>query len=269
MRADNKDAASKAHRAGLNAWRARQSRGVARAPRNDPAAAKEPAIPAAGIQRRIIPTELGKTGAVSMPNPDILALEQSNLNEFLFADVGIEPNGMRLTVLSALARSDLDPWREAGRLNGLSRAGAIEALAGLIEALPGGVRLRSDAVSIATRLVCLLPQRSGALASASRLSMTRPGGKAVAGRGRAVQIRTETMLSNPQWFALLAVLAALIAGLGAGALYRAADRPTASGPTWQAKPAVADGPPPSAAPSPTRLRPPRERPAAHDARVGL
>jgi hypothetical protein len=50
-----------------------------------------------------------------MASPDVTALPRSNLNDFLFANVGIEARGMTLSVILALARQGLDPWREAGR----------------------------------------------------------------------------------------------------------------------------------------------------------
>ena len=43
---------------------------------------------------------------------------------FLFAPIGAEPNGMPLSVLSALARIGADPWQEAARLTALSEANA-------------------------------------------------------------------------------------------------------------------------------------------------
>jgi hypothetical protein len=59
-------------------------------------------------------------------------------NEFLFAPIGEEKNGMLLSVLSALARLDVDPWREAAELAQLPRQTATQRLASLIAALPDG-----------------------------------------------------------------------------------------------------------------------------------
>ena len=42
-------------------------------------------------------------------------------DDFLFAPVGEEQNGMMLSVVSALARSDVDPWQEAAKLARLPR----------------------------------------------------------------------------------------------------------------------------------------------------
>jgi hypothetical protein len=41
------------------------------------------------------------------------SLLHSDLNDFLFATVGDEPNGMPLSVISALTRLAVDPWEEA------------------------------------------------------------------------------------------------------------------------------------------------------------
>ncbi|HTJ64448.1 MAG TPA: hypothetical protein VL899_11610 [Alphaproteobacteria bacterium] len=50
---------------------------------------------------------------------------------FLFELLGVEENGMELSVLSALARSGLDPWTEAKRLASLPRQAAIAAISAL------------------------------------------------------------------------------------------------------------------------------------------
>jgi hypothetical protein len=57
------------------------------------------------------------------------SLLHSDLNDFLFASVGDEQNGMPLSVLSALTRLGVDPWEEAARLAALPKALAVEAMA--------------------------------------------------------------------------------------------------------------------------------------------
>ena len=47
-------------------------------------------------------------------------------NEFLFATIGEEKNETPLSVLSALTRLDVDPWREAARLSQLPKEEAIK-----------------------------------------------------------------------------------------------------------------------------------------------
>lgn len=62
----------------------------------------------------------------------------SDLNDFLVASVGVEQNGMPLSVVSALTRLGADPWEEAARLAALPKALAVETLAPMIARLPIG-----------------------------------------------------------------------------------------------------------------------------------
>ena len=145
----------------------------------------------------------------------MLALQHSNLNAFLFADVGIKANGMALSVLSVLARFDLDPWQEASRLADVSRTKSIEALAALISR-SASCWSPVEAVPIAARLVALLPQHAGAAAAAPpdplrKLRLHKPGPR----RGVA--------LTNARWFGILALLAALFAGLASGVVLSPSD----------------------------------------------
>jgi hypothetical protein len=85
----------------------------------------------------------------------------SEFNDFLFAPIGEERNGMLLSVLSALARLDVDPWQEAAELAQLPRQTATQRLASLIAALPDGPSAHLDPGSIAARLIVLLPRGAG------------------------------------------------------------------------------------------------------------
>lgn len=85
------------------------------------------------------------------------ALVQKGLNDFLFADVGTEPNGTTLTLATVFARLGTDPWAEADRLAALSRPAAIESLTRTIATMPGSHWNLSDANPIAVRLAALLP----------------------------------------------------------------------------------------------------------------
>jgi hypothetical protein len=67
---------------------------------------------------------------------------------------------MPVSVLSALARLDLDPWKEAAELSELAKNTAAQRLASLIARLPGGRWTQADSVPIADRLIKLLPHRS-------------------------------------------------------------------------------------------------------------
>jgi hypothetical protein len=87
------------------------------------------------------------------------SLLHSDLNDFLFASVGEEQNGVTLSVVSALTRLGLDPWEEAARLTPLPKARAAEALAPLIARLPICRTRSSDDLATSQRLVELLPDR--------------------------------------------------------------------------------------------------------------
>jgi hypothetical protein len=87
------------------------------------------------------------------------SLLHSDLNDFLFAPVGEEQNGVTLSVVSGLTRLGLDPWEEAARLTPLPKARAAEALATLIARLPICRTQSSDDFAISRRLVELLPDQ--------------------------------------------------------------------------------------------------------------
>ena len=96
-----------------------------------------------------------------MPDSDAFALGCSRLNEFLFAPVGTEANGMTLRVVSVFARLGNDPWLEAGKLAGLPKLEATESLARIITSMPSSVWPEQAATAIAARLIALLPMPSG------------------------------------------------------------------------------------------------------------
>ena len=69
---------------------------------------------------------------------------------------------MLLSVLSALARLDIDPWQEAAELARLPREAAVRRLASLIANLPeDGAASQRDPKTIAARLIALLPRTAG------------------------------------------------------------------------------------------------------------
>lgn len=84
----------------------------------------------------------------------------SEFEDFLFASIGEDQNEMPLSVASAVARLDLDPWQEAARLAELPREAAIQRLASLIAELPNGPSAHHDPEENATRLIALLPHQS-------------------------------------------------------------------------------------------------------------
>ena len=82
----------------------------------------------------------------------------TEFNEFLYAPIGNEENKMALSVLSALARLNIDPWAEAARLAALPKDVAAQRLTSLIARLPRGRWAQSDCALIANRLIEFLPQ---------------------------------------------------------------------------------------------------------------
>jgi hypothetical protein len=92
---------------------------------------------------------VGKDGSFASSNADF--------ERFVYADVATEPNGMELSILSALSRLGLDPWQEAQRLAQLSPFAAADGLAQILRAVPAVQALRLDVKVIAERLVALLP----------------------------------------------------------------------------------------------------------------
>jgi hypothetical protein len=90
---------------------------------------------------------------------------RSEFDAFLFAPIGDEKNGMLLSVLSALARSDVDPWAEAAKFARMSAEAATEKMTSLIAALPDRPPGQPDPRTIAARLIALLPRRENSNAS--------------------------------------------------------------------------------------------------------
>lgn len=100
-----------------------------------------------------------------MSTPEIFSLSGSSLNPFLFSEVGVEPSGQSLSVVSLLARQGKDPWQEAARLATMPVDGAVECLGRAIAAMPASPWPLPDATVIAGRLVAKLPPRLAAAAA--------------------------------------------------------------------------------------------------------
>jgi hypothetical protein len=78
-------------------------------------------------------------------------------DKFLYASVGDDNNGMPLTVLSALARMDVDPWEVASKLTHLPQESAVTQLASLLGPLRNAPMTGLDPSRIAAPLIALLP----------------------------------------------------------------------------------------------------------------
>ena len=60
----------------------------------------------------------------------------SDFDDFLYAPIREDKSGMPLSVVSALARLDVDPWEEAARLAAMPGEAATQRLSALIASLP-------------------------------------------------------------------------------------------------------------------------------------
>ena len=112
-----------------------------------------------------------------MTSTSAFALKNSDLNAFLYADVGTEQNGSVLTMLSVLARLGQDPWAEAARLTTLPKATAIDGLAQSIRKMPLDPQALAETNATASRLLLLLPvqvQSPGQTIRAAVSASTRP-----------------------------------------------------------------------------------------------
>jgi hypothetical protein len=123
--------------------------------------------PAAGwstLKALIIMTQSAQRAAPRFLTPEF--------NSFLFAMVGTDRRGGQLSVVSALARLDLDAWAEAAVLARLSRPAAAQRLSALLAKFPEIPHITQEAGAIAARLVALLPGatalRSGSNGERSR-----------------------------------------------------------------------------------------------------
>ncbi len=78
---------------------------------------------------------------------------------------------MHLSVISALARTDVDPWEEASRLAAMPKAIAEKTLLSILDLVSGRSWKSPEAAVIVARLIRLLPQ-SGEAATVARTETT-------------------------------------------------------------------------------------------------
>lgn len=110
-----------------------------------------PALPAAGLLA---------AGPGDM-NPPASSLRLGpEFDDFLFAPVGEDRNGLPLSIVSLLGRLDLDPWLEAASLAGQPAEAAVQRLAALLAALPVPSLKQADPGAMAAQLIALLPRRT-------------------------------------------------------------------------------------------------------------
>lgn len=95
-----------------------------------------------------------------MSASDVLHPDGSDYDAFLYAQLGEDRTGAAVTVLSALARLDFEPWAEARELARLGREGAQVRLTTHFEAITDIPALALASEGRAAKLVSLLPLRA-------------------------------------------------------------------------------------------------------------
>jgi hypothetical protein len=98
----------------------------------------------------------------------------ATFNDFLFATVCKDRNEMPLSVVSALARLDLDPWTEAAELARMPADGAARRLSSWLAEVIDEPALQTDRATLAARLIALLPMAVSRDASRGALTAGFP-----------------------------------------------------------------------------------------------
>lgn len=99
--------------------------------------------------------------AVAVRRTIVTPAPGSEFDKFLYAPIGETHDEMPLSVLSAFARQNVDPWAKAAELSLLPRESAIEKLAALIVLVTSGVSASGDPAARAAHLIALLPRAAG------------------------------------------------------------------------------------------------------------
>ncbi len=95
-----------------------------------------------------------------MSASDVLHPDGSDYDAFLFSELGEDRTGATVTVLSAFARLDLEPWTEARELARLAREDAQARLTTHFEAITDIPALALASEGRAAKLILLLPEHA-------------------------------------------------------------------------------------------------------------
>lgn len=87
----------------------------------------------------------------------------SEFDRFLFTPLGEDANGLPLSVVSLLARIDLDPWQEAGDLAALPLEAAARRLRRSLDTLMDPALRQANTETMVLRLLALLPRPAPAV----------------------------------------------------------------------------------------------------------
>ncbi|MDO6756122.1 hypothetical protein [Phaeobacter inhibens] len=115
-----------------------------------------------------------KAGGKAMSAPGILHPHNPEFDRFLQASVGEDRNGNTVTVLSTLARLDLEPWDEAAALSALGQEAAGSRLEKLLSRFRDVPALRQQHGHVARKLTSLLPKRRQRIAVISGAATKEP-----------------------------------------------------------------------------------------------
>ena len=111
------------------------------------------------MERNSALDQLARQSGIMMTPGASVSFFRPEFDDFLYAAIGSDKDEMPLSVLSALARLNIDPWEEAAELSELPKSPAVQRLASLITQLQGGRWTQADSRTIAVRLIELLPHR--------------------------------------------------------------------------------------------------------------
>ena len=106
-------------------------------------------------------------------------------DDFLFAPISEGKDEMAVSVVSALARLDLDPWHEAAELTRMPIETAARRLASLLVTPLDELSTHCDAGKVADRLLALLPRQTGS---------DFPSSETLLGTAAAINLRSVTRL---------------------------------------------------------------------------
>jgi hypothetical protein len=138
---------------------------------------------------------------------------RSDFDRFLTSPLWLDRNESPLSVMSALARLDIDPWQEAAALAALSKAAAVTRLSALLGPLPGAPPAKPDREGLCQRALGLLPEQHA-------VTLLQVPGVPAASKTIALARQKASSAMFLGWI----VIAGLI---GASVLPRLIDRPTA------------------------------------------
>jgi hypothetical protein len=147
---------------------------------------------------------------------------RSDLNDFLFTPIADDLNGMHLTMLSALARSGVDPWEEAAVLRTLSREDATERLVHMLAGVPNGPSPGDATATLAALLIGQLHSPSKAPPGRKSSTTVMPAG------GEESPLRSFVALPKPVRLAIYSLVALILMIVGYRVLF-------------SGEPAIADG----------------------------